>query len=103
MQVLVLRDACCAQDDQLGPLDASFNVSLNTTLGELISAVVESNFLQFSSSHVTLQGEVDGTAVVRVFSSFYLNGKDAEFFVSADQLASTIVGVSYLRFRFVFE
>ena len=68
MRVQVLRDACCAQDDQLGPLEATFEVPQCATIGDLVSIIVESRFLQYSSSHTSLVGFVGEQPFVRVFS-----------------------------------
>ena len=103
MQIQVLREACCAQDDQLGPLEAIYGVRSDTTLRELIATIVESRFLQYSSSHVALQAEVVGTPVVRVFSPLHSNNRTAEFFASPGQLVEGVVGKNPLQFRFVFE
>jgi hypothetical protein len=103
MQIRVHRDACCAQDDQMGPLEAVYGVTSGTTFMELIVMIVESRFLQYSASHVTLLGEVAGTPVVRVFSSFYLPGREAEYMVDGSQMAASVVGTRPLEFRFTFE
>jgi hypothetical protein len=102
MEVRVLREACCAQDDQIGPLEASYIVNRDTSFEELVVLIQESQFLQYSSTHVTLQGEIAGTPVVRVFSPFYMNNKPAEFYANAaSQSVASVVGVIPLQFRFV--
>ena len=103
MQIQVLREACCAQDDQLGPLEATYSVTSDTTLSELVATIVESRFLQYSSSHAALQADVAGTAVVRVFSPFYSNNRPAEFLADPGRLVESVLGKHPLQFRFVFE
>lgn len=51
MQVHVMRDACCSQDDQLGPLENTYSLPSGATVMDLVRAVVDSQFLQFSSTH----------------------------------------------------
>lgn len=103
MQVRVLREACCAQDDQMGPLEATYGVSAGTTFKELVDMIVASRFLQYSASHVTLQAEVEGTPVARVFSSFCAGNRGPEFIANASDLVISVVGGHTLQFRFVFE
>lgn len=102
MQVRVLREACCAQDDQMGPLEAIYDVLPDATFKELVTMIVESRFLQYSASHITLQGEVGGIPVVRVFSSYYTGHRETEFIATASHQVAGIVGTSPLQFRFVF-
>jgi hypothetical protein len=102
MKIQVLREACCAQDDQLGPLEATYSVSDNATLGELVETIIESRFLQYSSSHTALLGEVRGVPVVKVFSPSHTGNRPAEFVASAGQSVASTVGGHSLQFRFVF-
>lgn len=103
MRVRVLREACCAQDDQMGPLEATYEVSAATTFKGLVEMIVDSGFLQYSASHITLQAEVEGIPVARVFSSFYTDNRGPEFMADASDLVASVVGGHTLQFRFVFE
>lgn len=103
MEVRVLREACCAQDDQLGPLEATYDVPAGAAFSALVALIQESRFLQYSASHIVLQGEVAGTLVVKVFSPFNASNKQAEFFANAGQTVASIIGTDPLLFRFVFE
>jgi hypothetical protein len=98
--VRVFREACCAQDDQLGPLDATFDVRSSATIGELVSAIVGSGFLQYSSSHTSLVGSVRGKPFVRVFSSYHAAGRGSEFSVPETELIASVVGDQTIEFRF---
>jgi hypothetical protein len=100
VQVRVSREACCAQDDQLGPLDATYAVRAGATIAELVSAIVSSCFLQYSSSHTSLVGSVRGKPFVRVFSSYYAPGCGSEFSVPETELVATVVGDQTVEFRF---
>jgi len=51
MKIKLSRQACCAQDDQIGPLETYIELPKETKIWELAKVVGESNFLQFSSSH----------------------------------------------------
>jgi len=99
-QFRVLREACCAQDDQLGPLEATYEVSASATLGEFVHAVASSRFLQYSATHTSIVGYAGGTQFVRVFSSYYCNGQEPDFFVSPDVPASAVVRGADIHFRF---
>lgn len=66
MQVKVLRQACCAADDQLGPLDAVFTVDEAASLAELVERIRAARFLQFSATHDRLFGEVGERCLVEV-------------------------------------
>jgi hypothetical protein len=69
--VRVLRDACCAQDDQLGPLETTYDVRPDATLRDFVTSVADSGFLQYSASHTSMLGFIDGKEFVRVFSPYY--------------------------------
>jgi len=101
VRVQVLRDACCAQDDQLGPLEATYDVPPGASIGDLVSIVVESRFLQYSSSHTSLVGLVGEKPFVRVFSSYYAPNRGPEFVLPSTELVSTVLGNQTIEFRFV--
>lgn len=84
-------------------MDAFYPVPPTATFGELVEKIVESRFLQYSSTHIALQGEVDGKPVVRVFSPLHTHGREAQFQCDAHELASRVIGSGSLQFRFVFE
>ena len=87
----------------MGPLEAIYGVLPGATFRELVTMIVESKFLQYSASHVTLQGEVGGIPVVKVFSPYYAGYREAEFIATANHQAAAVVGTHPLRFHFVFE
>jgi hypothetical protein len=101
VRVRVLREACCAQDDQLGPLEATYEVPHGGTMGDLVLAIVESSFLQYSASHTSLVGFVGERQFVRVFSSHYAPGREPEFVMPSTHLVTTVVGNQPMEFRFV--
>jgi len=101
VHVRVLREACCAQDDQLGPLEATYEVRPNATLREFVASVVDSGFLQYSASHTSMVGFVEGKEFVRVFSPYYCKSHTSEFLVGSDQLAANALGGCGVHFRFV--
>lgn len=71
MRVQVEREACCSQDDQIGPLTATYESPHHATLRDLVDDVLRSGFLQFSSTHTTMVGSIGATDVVRVLSSSF--------------------------------
>lgn len=49
MRIEVTREACCSQDDQLGPLTLQIELAEESVIWELARKIGEANFLQFSS------------------------------------------------------
>lgn len=98
MKLLVVREACCSQDDQIGPLEATYDVPAGATIQDLVEAVVRSGFLQFSSTHKTMVGTLGDTDVVQVSGSLF---KRPQFLRALDAPLSE--GSGPLRFRFVFD
>lgn len=72
MKIMVVRQACCAQDDQIGPLEAEYDVDKKCRLDEFLDAVERSGFLQFSSTHARMSCRIGGRKVGTVFGSGYL-------------------------------
>ena len=100
MKITVYRQACCSQDDQLGPLEAEYNIGVDTTISSLIQDVAKSNFLQFSSSHNRITGEIDGKEIVVVFSQHFTNNRQPEFKVSPSALAIELLNDKEMSFHF---
>jgi hypothetical protein len=106
MEITVHRQACCSADDQMGPLEAKYRIETQTTLSTLIKEIITSNFLQFSSSHDHLTGEVEGRKFVEIYSTngFYTPYgsycKMPEFIVDPDENAMKILGGKFLSFHF---
>lgn len=99
MKISVVRDACCSADDQLGPLEMSYEVTDRATLTELAVRIADSKFLQFTSSHHTLYGASAGLEILSISSGSWGNGEFA-FFVNPEQLVSEAVPDGQLSFRF---
>ena len=100
MKITVYRQACCSQDDQLGPLEAEFSIGANTNISSFIQEVVKSNFLQFSSSHNRITGEIDGKGIVVVFSQHFTNYRQPEFQVSPSTPAIDLLNDKEISFYF---
>ena len=100
MRITVHRQACCSQDDQCGPLEAEYNIEADTAFSSLIHEIVKSRFLQFSSTHDQLSGEVDGKWLVEVFSPYGPNARQPEFNASAHMRAVELLSGRILSFRF---
>mgnify|MGYP006945565034 CR=1 FL=1 len=49
MRIEVTREACCSQDDQLGPLNLQIDLPEDSSIWELAREIGEAKFLQFSS------------------------------------------------------
>ncbi len=97
MNIQVIREACCAADDQLGPLDASYEITPETSLAELVERIVQSRFLQFSSTHHHLCGESNGRLLVEVHAP---GGPPPTFHVPASERVSALIGEQPLFFDF---
>ena len=101
VKVRVRREACCAQDDQLGPLEAAYPVTPATTIDELVRTIVESRFLQYSSSHTSLVGFAGAHAFVRVFSPHHAEGREPEYALPCSSLVTEVARDQTVEFRFV--
>lgn len=99
----ISRDACCSQDDQLGPLTAAYDLSADATLQDLTEAVIRSGFLQFTSTHAVMVGEVGSDALVRVFGPRSGHPQGPQYLKAADVLMRNLIGPGELHFRFVFD
>lgn len=100
MHIRVLRDACCSQDDQIGPLEATYALGSDATLRDLVRAVVDSRFLQFSSSHVCLTASVSEVPLARVRVTDHGENFAPEFLVPAETLLSPLLQGRFVEFRF---
>lgn len=54
MKLEVIREACCAQDDQSRGLTLSLDISSDSQIWELAKAIGEANFLQFSAPNTEI-------------------------------------------------
>jgi hypothetical protein len=100
MLITVYRQACCSQDDQAGPLEAEYRVEANSTFASFIQQIIESGFLQFSSSHDRMTGEVDGKVFVEVFSPCGSNARKPEFSINPHLPIHALLGSKPFAFRF---
>ena len=100
MKITVHRQACCSQDDQVGPLEAEFSIDADTTFSSLIQEIVKSGFLQFSSTHNRITGDVEGKGLVEVFSPYSANPKPPEFKENPSASAVELLGEKVLSFHF---
>ncbi|WP_371436612.1 hypothetical protein [Polaromonas sp.] len=101
MKVKVHREACCAQDDQLGPLENNFELADDCTVADFIDAVVSSRFLQFSSTLTRMVCRVADKEFAILFSPHEAPAREPQFRVSPHgaikKLATTLI------FNFVFD
>lgn len=100
LQVRVVRDACCSQDDQIGPLDATYGLGSAATLADFVRAVINSHFLQFSSTHRCLTASVSGIPLVKVCESDHGPQPSPLFFVSSETPIAPLIGKRAVEFRF---
>jgi hypothetical protein len=100
MKITVFREACCSQDDQVGPLEAAYDVEPNESFASLIQRVIQSSFLQFTSSHSGMTGAVDGTDVVELFSVYDEKAGQIEFKVNPNAPIAELLNGNALSFYF---
>lgn len=98
MEIRVIRDACCSADDQAGPLQAVYPVDAHCTIEDLVQRIRASSFLQFSSTHNRLSGEVEGVCLVEVFAGW---GRKPEFHVDPAAPVGSLIGSRTLGFYFL--
>lgn len=99
MCIEITRQACCSQDDQMGPLEMTFDVQPNNSLRSLVAQVIERGFLQYSSTHTTMIGTADGIDIVRVNSPYYKN-EQPEYLVDPELPISEVTKNGSIHFRF---
>jgi hypothetical protein len=100
MKITVHRQACCSQDDQCGPLEAEYSIESDASFSSLIQEIIKSGFLQFSSTHNRISGEVDNKKLVEIFSAYSPNAKQPEFDVAPGARATDLLSGKILSFRF---
>ncbi|MRW89104.1 hypothetical protein GJ699_03810 [Duganella sp. FT80W] len=99
MKIKVLREACCAADDQVGPLSLSLEFDGQVTLQSLVESVVASGFLQYSSSHTSMFGYFGEVAVVRVYSPYH-STRETEYLADPATPIQAVSGNYLVDFRF---
>jgi len=100
MNITVHRQACCSQDDQIGPLEIKYSIEVDSTFSLLVDEIIKSRFLQFSSSHNRIMGEVDGIELVEIFSPYSENVRQPEFKVNPNMRVVDVLGAKSLVFNF---
>jgi len=90
MNIKVIRQACCAQDDQLGPLCIDINLDKDATIQDLAKAIGKARFLQFSGTHNLINAWSDG---IKLFAVPSLSNKDnsVEYFINKTGRASEYI------------
>jgi hypothetical protein len=84
----------------LGPLEADYKIRPETTLSSLVQDIIQSRFLQFSSSHNRITGEVSGVEIVEIFSPHSPKPRSPEFKANPSACVTDVVGEKSLSFRF---
>ena len=100
MKIAVHREACCSQDDQLGPLDMAFELDGECRLDAFLAAVMGARFLQFSSSHTEMSCRVAGQEVARVFSPYAAPQQATAFVAAPDALVHSLAPHGAIEFVF---
>lgn len=97
MKVQIFRQACCAADDQVGPLDAEYEIEDNEPLSALVRLIDASKFLQFSSTHNRITGEIGGKSIVEMFPP---GGKPPVFHANPSESVASVIASQTLHFYF---
>jgi hypothetical protein len=103
MKIEVRRQACCAQDDQMGPLAQTFEMPDRCSIQDLVNAVVASRFLQYSSTHTAMHCRIAGREVAVVFSPYEVPAREPLFVVASDAAVQSIFATTDCEVEFVFE
>ncbi|HEY9102360.1 hypothetical protein [Chitinimonas sp.] len=101
MHITVTRDACCAQDDQIGPLDMRFEIHTHTRLDELVEQIVASHFLQYSGSHTHMAATIGEQVVAQVYSNYYCPDQPPQYLIPADTPVAGLLEQGTLHFAFI--
>lgn len=94
-KVEITRQAVCAADDQIGPLDLVLEVKSGESIRSLIERILANGFLQFSSSHNVISGFAGENEIARVFSS-----SEVEYLISCDSPWVEHLPSKSMSFRF---
>lgn len=97
MIVHIIREACCSQDDQLGPLEIQLEFDENATLEQVIKEICRLKFLQYSSSHNHMIGRTDDQKIVEIL----LPQEEVIFHLQKDSLVKKLITENGLSFSFI--
>lgn len=100
MKITVHRQACCPQDDQCGPLEAEYSIEPDASFSSLIQEIIKAGFLQFSSTHDRLSGEVDNKWLVEISSPYGPSVRQPEFAVASDARVAVCSMTRFCLFAF---
>lgn len=90
MNIDVIRQACCAQDDSLGPLSLIVELNERSTIQDLARSIGEAKFLQFSGTHNIIYAWAGGTKLFSIPAPG-VNNNAVEYFVDKTDLAIAYV------------
>ena len=90
----VVRDASCAADDQTMPLEMTLN-GRGKSLADILQSIVQSSFLQFSSTHTTLTA-CSGNRKLASISA----GKVEDYYVAPHTAVEDCIVCNELELRF---
>lgn len=100
MKIMVVRQACCSQDDQIGPLEAEYEVDERCRLDEFLEAVELSGFLQFSSTHARMSCRIGGRKVGTVFGPGHLVRRKSWHAIDPASLVRDLASKGMVEFVF---
>ena len=91
MNIVVTREACCGQDDQIGPLKINLSSAELNTIQSLARQIDESKFLQFSSPLNVIEVRSGGQLLFNIPALNHNNGEVKYFVEKTDKANSYIV------------
>ena len=97
MNLSVTREACCSQDDQIGPLVKTFDLASDASIQDVARVVGESQFLQFSAPRIVIEAYSDGKLLFNI-PAVGKNRNMVEYFVEKNESASSFIINSKLDF-----
>ncbi|EKO3466632.1 hypothetical protein NTE17_004120 [Vibrio fluvialis] len=98
MEITVIRDACCGQDDQCGNLTMQLVLDSTSTIMDLAKAVGEANFLQFTSTHNVIFAH-SGSAALFSIPAKTFDAPQVEYLVPKSDLILEHIVEDYLYFK----
>ncbi|MDE1233352.1 hypothetical protein [Vibrio aestuarianus] len=98
MNINIVREACCSQDDQCGVLMIKLPLSVSTTIQELAQEIGEVGFLQFTSTHNVIFAYSGNKALFSIPAKSFTN-PSVEYFVPKTGLVQEYVVGLTINFK----
>lgn len=98
MQLYVCRDSCCAQDDQIGPLDGYFEFHDHISFEHVIQHLLNISFFPHTATHNHIIGKTGKHNVVEIL----LPNDKIFYHVLKNRFAKNIIQNNSLYFEYTY-